>query len=59
MFADELLGPVFLDVARADLAVRLPVMCDSPRDPHVGVHDHLARDTWFVRVTATYRAERR
>ena len=45
MFADELLGPVFLDVARADLAVRLPVMCDSPRDPHVGVHDHLARDT--------------
>jgi hypothetical protein len=30
-----------------------------PPDPHVGVHDHLARDTWFVRVTATYRAERR
>ena len=27
-FADELLGPVFLDVARMDLEAHLPVMCD-------------------------------
>jgi hemoglobin len=27
-FADELLGPVFLDVARMDLSAHLPVMCD-------------------------------
>ena len=28
VFTDELLGPVFVDVARVDLAVHLPVMCD-------------------------------
>lgn len=28
VFEDELLGPVFLDVARMDLAAHLPVMCD-------------------------------
>jgi hemoglobin len=28
VFTGELLGPVFLDVARVDLAVHLPVMCD-------------------------------
>jgi hemoglobin len=28
VFTDELLGPVFIDVARVDLAVHLPVMCD-------------------------------
>ena len=27
-FRDELLGPIFLDVARMDLAEHLPVMCD-------------------------------
>jgi hemoglobin len=27
-FADELLGPVFVDIARVDMAVHLPVMCD-------------------------------
>jgi hemoglobin len=27
-FADELLGPVFLDVAKLDLAAHLPIMCD-------------------------------
>ncbi len=27
-FRDELLGPVFVDVARMDLAAHLPVMCD-------------------------------
>lgn len=27
-FADELLGPVFIDVAQMDLAAHLPVMCD-------------------------------
>ncbi|MDM4718689.1 group III truncated hemoglobin [Micromonospora sp. WMMA1363] len=27
-FADDLLGPVFLDVARMDLATHLPIMCD-------------------------------
>ena len=27
-FADELLGPVFVDVARMDLAAHLPVMCN-------------------------------
>jgi Truncated hemoglobins len=26
--ADELLGPVFVDVARMDLTAHLPVMCD-------------------------------
>lgn len=26
--ADELLGPVFVDIAQMDLPVRLPVMCD-------------------------------
>ena len=28
VFTDELLGPVFIVVARVDLAVDLPVMCD-------------------------------
>jgi len=27
-FADELIGPVFTDIARMDLAAHLPVMCD-------------------------------
>ena len=27
-FADPLLGPIFVDVARMDLAAHLPVMCD-------------------------------
>jgi hemoglobin len=27
-FADELLGPIFIDIARVDLAAHLPVMCD-------------------------------
>lgn len=27
-FADEALGPIFIDVARMDLAAHLPVMCD-------------------------------
>ncbi len=27
-FADDLLGPVFIDVARMDLIAHLPVMCD-------------------------------
>jgi len=27
-FADELLGPVFTDIARMDLPAHLPVMCD-------------------------------
>ena len=27
-FADRLLGPVFIDVARMDLPAHLPVMCD-------------------------------
>ena len=27
-FGDELLGPVFVDIARMDLAEHLPVMCD-------------------------------
>lgn len=27
-FADDLLGPVFVDIARVDLSVHLPVMCD-------------------------------
>ncbi|MCF3131105.1 group III truncated hemoglobin [Streptomyces olivochromogenes] len=27
-FADPLLGPVFIDIARMDLAEHLPVMCD-------------------------------
>lgn len=27
-FADELLGPIFVDVARMDLEAHLPVMCD-------------------------------
>jgi hemoglobin len=28
VFTDDLLGPVFVDVARVDLSVHLPVMCD-------------------------------
>jgi hemoglobin len=28
VFADELLGPVFVDVAHVDLSAHLPVMCD-------------------------------
>lgn len=28
VFADGLLGPVFVDIARVDLSVHLPVMCD-------------------------------
>jgi hemoglobin len=27
-FADDLLGPVFVDVAKLDLAAHLPIMCD-------------------------------
>jgi hemoglobin len=27
-FADDLLGPVFVDIARVDLSAHLPVMCD-------------------------------
>ncbi|WP_214405250.1 group III truncated hemoglobin [Pseudonocardia lacus] len=27
-FADDLLGPVFVDIARMDLAAHLPTMCD-------------------------------
>ncbi|MFG1654854.1 group III truncated hemoglobin [Micromonospora sp. NPDC049275] len=27
-FADELLGPVFIDVAKMDLSAHLPIMCD-------------------------------
>jgi hemoglobin len=27
-FADDLLGPVFVDIARVDLSARLPVICD-------------------------------
>jgi hemoglobin len=27
-FADDLLGPIFVDVARVDLAMHLPLMCD-------------------------------
>lgn len=27
-FADDLLGPVFVDIARMDLAAHLPIMCD-------------------------------
>ncbi|MFC4945152.1 group III truncated hemoglobin [Pseudonocardia sp. GCM10023141] len=27
-FADDLLGPVFVDIARVDLSTHLPVMCD-------------------------------
>ena len=27
-FSDDLLGPVFVDIARMDLAAHLPVMCD-------------------------------
>ncbi|MEU4712492.1 group III truncated hemoglobin [Micromonospora purpureochromogenes] len=27
-FADDLLGPVFIDVARMDLTAHLPIMCD-------------------------------
>lgn len=27
-FADELLGPVFVDIARMDLPAHLPIMCD-------------------------------
>ncbi|MBL7501920.1 group III truncated hemoglobin [Frankia sp. CNm7] len=27
-FADPLLGPIFVDVARLDLAAHLPIMCD-------------------------------
>ncbi|MEU8405768.1 group III truncated hemoglobin [Micromonospora sp. NPDC048842] len=27
-FADDLLGPVFIDVARMDLPAHLPIMCD-------------------------------
>ena len=27
-FADELLGPIFIDIARMDLPAHLPVMCD-------------------------------
>lgn len=28
VFADDILGPVFLDVAQVDLRAHLPVMCD-------------------------------
>ncbi|ODU04383.1 MAG: hypothetical protein ABS81_10815 [Pseudonocardia sp. SCN 72-86] len=28
VFADKLLGPVFVDIARVDMSVHLPVMCD-------------------------------
>ncbi|MGH3936859.1 MAG: group III truncated hemoglobin [Pseudonocardiaceae bacterium] len=27
-FADVLLGPIFVDVAKVDMSVHLPVMCD-------------------------------
>lgn len=27
-FADDLLGPIFVDIARMDLAAHLPIMCD-------------------------------
>ncbi|WP_445189149.1 group III truncated hemoglobin [Pseudonocardia sp. Cha107L01] len=27
-FADELLGPIFIDIAQVDLVAHLPVMCD-------------------------------
>ncbi|PZS39424.1 MAG: hypothetical protein DLM62_08380 [Pseudonocardiales bacterium] len=28
VFADALLGPIFVDVAKVDMSVHLPVMCD-------------------------------
>jgi truncated hemoglobin YjbI len=28
VYADELIGPIFVDVARLDLAAHLPIMCD-------------------------------
>ncbi|MEV4417808.1 group III truncated hemoglobin [Catellatospora sp. NPDC049609] len=28
VYADELLGPIFVDVARLDLTAHLPIMCD-------------------------------